>query len=859
MRPPRNHRSSSAPSRREFLEHSALTAAAFGVGPLARVAAASPAPETLATGAHDDPAAIRAFEARLQRAHPVPLERVRVMGGPLERAQKVTRDYLLSLDPDRMMAFYRVRAGLPKKAEPYDGWDGGGRNLTGHIAGHHLSAVSLMYRATGDERFTQRADYLVRDMKVVQDKNGDGYLGALENGRESFTAVSKGDIRSGGFDLNGLWSPWYVLHKTFAGLRDAYRHTGNRTALGVETKFAAWAEGILAPLDDAQIAKMLNTEHGGMNEVLADLYADTGDRRWLDLSYRFEHHEFTDALKRHEDNLDGKHGNCQIPKLIGSAARYGYTGDAGDTAAASFFWDAVVQHHTFATGGHGLAEYFGPADKLAHMVDGRTCESCNEYNMLKLSRRLFQFRPDPFYADYHERALFNHVLASIDPADGKTSYMVPVGRGVQQEYQDMQHSFTCCVGTGMENPALYGDGVYFESPTTFWVNLFVPSTVKFTHGDVQLVQTTDFPDGDTATLTLTMPASREFTLALRRPSWAGDGFVVKVNGTPVPQPPIASLRAGGAGGRQIKQDDHGVPQPSTYVELERTWKSGDRVELTLPKSLRLEPTPDDPSVAAIMWGPLVLAGDLGPRREGRARAADGSAALPTGPAPVPVLVAADRPISEWVVPAGTRTGDFSARQVARVPAQPSNAGDVALAPFYRTQERRYSVYFDVLTPAQFDSRAAALAAEREHQRKVEAATVGFVQPGEMQPERDYNYQSEPAERRVARTNGRANRGGPGWFSFDMPVDPASPMAVVVTYLNEPGVSPAMGDFDIQVDGKSIGHFEPNTIAAGFYDATYAVPPELLSGKRKITVRFQATSRGRIAPIFGVRTIRSNGL
>ena len=834
-------------TRRDFLQRSATAAAALTLGPLANDAGA----ELISTAstAAEDPR-VKAFEDKMLRARPVHLSRVRVLGGPLKHAQDITAKYLLELEPDRMMAYYRLRAGLPQKAQPYAGWDGGGRNLTGHIAGHHLSAVSLMYLATGDERFKARADYLVKELKEVQDKNGDGYLGALENGREAFAAVSKGDIRSGGFDLNGLWSPWYTLHKTFAGLRDAYRHTGNRTALDVEIKYAAWAEGVLAPLTDAQVQKMLNTEHGGMNEVLADVYADTGNKRWLDLSYRFEHRAFTDALKRHQDNLAGKHGNCQIPKLIGSAARYGYSGDPGDILAASFFWDRVTQHHTYATGGHGLAEYFGPPDQLSPRVDGRTCESCNDYNMLKLTRRLFSFRPDAFYADFHERALFNHVLASIDPEDGKTSYMVPVGRGVQQEYQNMLQSFTCCVGTGMESHALHGDGVYYESDDTVWVNLFVPSTAQLTVGaaaGASLAMDTDFPDGGSAKITVTSPKPKEFTLAIRRPSWAGDGFAVKVNGAIVEQPTLASLRAGAAGGRDTGTDER-VLQPSSFVELKRTWKTGDTIELSLPKSVRLEPTADNRRVAAIMWGPLVLAGDLGPRREGRAAAG-------TEP-PVPMLVAADRPLTEWIVPSSARIGDFRASQVARVPAQPALPGDVSLTPFYRTHRRTYSVYFDVITPADFDAKVAAIAEQRERARRLEAATVGFVQAGDMQPERDSNYQSEPTDRAVQRTNGRASRAGPGWFSFDLPVDPATEMAVVVTYLNELGLPPAMGNFEISVDGKSIGRFEVNRDAVGFYDALYAVPPELVRGKAKVTVKFQAVGNGRIAPVFGVRTIRA---
>ena len=337
-----------------------------------------------------------------------------------------------------MMAYYRVRAGLPQKAEPYAGWDGGGRNLTGHIAGHHLSAVSLMYLATGDERFKQRAR-----LSRARDEGSAGQARRRlsQRAREwarGVRAVSKGEIRSGAFDLNGLWSPWYTLHKTFAGLRDAYRHTGNSTALDVETKYAAWAEGVLAPLTDEQVQKMLNTEHGGMNEVLADLYADTGDKRWLELSYRFEHHAFTDALKRHQDNLAGKHGNCQIPKLIGSAARYGYTGDTGDISRRRVLLGSrrrsITATRPAATDSPSTS---APRISSSARVDGRTCESCNGTTCSSSTRRLFSFRPDAFYADFHERALFNHVLASIDPENGRTSYMVPVGRGVQQEYQNM--------------------------------------------------------------------------------------------------------------------------------------------------------------------------------------------------------------------------------------------------------------------------------------------------------------------------------------------------------------------------------------------------------------------------------------
>ena len=316
-------------------------------------------------------------------ARPLPLTAVRLTGGPLKHAQDLDAAYLLSLEPDRMLAFYRVRAGLEPKAPGYTGWDADGRQLTGHIAGHHLSAVSLMWAATGDGRFKQRADGIVAELKIVQDANRDGFAGALPGVREAFADVSKGTIRSANFDLNGLWSPWYTLHKTFAGLRDAYRHAGNRTALEIEVKFAHWAARYLEPMSDEQIQRMLGTEFGGMNEVMADLAADTGDRRWLDLSFRFEHKAVLDPLKRGEDPLSGLHGNTQVPKLIGSAARYAHFGDPSDYAAAKTFWTRVVEHHTFATGGHGKDEYFREPDRLASIADGRTAETCNVYNMLK--------------------------------------------------------------------------------------------------------------------------------------------------------------------------------------------------------------------------------------------------------------------------------------------------------------------------------------------------------------------------------------------------------------------------------------------------------------------------------------------
>ena len=754
-------------------------------------------------------------------ARPLPLSAVRLTGGPLKRAQDLDADYLLKLEPDRMMAYYRKLAGLEPKAQGYGGWDADGRNLTGHIAGHYLSAVSLMYAATGDRRFKERADYIVREMKEVQDKNGDGYLGALANCREQFKEVSKGNIHSSSFDLNGLWSPWYTLHKTFAGLRDAYRYTSNRTALDLETRFAGWAEGILGKMDDVQLQKMLNTEFGGMNEVLAELYADTGDKRWLDLSHRFDHRAVLEPLAHRQDILPGLHGNTQVPKMLGVLMRYVYTGDKADGDAANFFWDAVVNHHSFATGGHGKDEYFGPPDVLSDRMDGRTAETCNVYNMLKVTRELFALHPDIKYAEFHERALFNHILGSIDPENGSTCYMVPVGRGVQREYQDMFRDFTCCVGSGMESHALHGEGIYYESGDRLWVNLFVPSTAHWEAAGVDIATDTNFPEGDSATLKLTLDSPKQFTLAVRRPSWCGDGFTVRINGTPIKD----------------------LSTPGSYVEIEREWKSDDTVSLSLPKALRLAPLPDNPRVSAILWGPLVLAADLG--AENRPRGPQSAQ-----PPNVPVFVAAGRPVNEWLKPIAGKPGVFRSENVGR-------DADVEFAPFYRLHRRTYSAYIDLLTPADWEKRAAEIAAEKERMRKLEAATVSFVQPGENEKESGYNQQGEDSS--SVGIGGRPGRRAGKWFSFDVPVDPTHSMTLLVTYHTE---ERANRSFEIFVDGVRIGEqtierYRPGSSSGRFFDVAYPISSDLVKGKQKVTVRFQAKSGSETAAVYGIRMIRSD--
>jgi hypothetical protein len=767
------------------------------------------------------------------KAVPLPMNAVRLTGGPLKKAQDLDAAYLLELEPARMLAFLRQSAGLDPKAQGYGGWDGPGRQLTGHIAGHYLSAISIMYASTGDVRFKQRADDMVSQLRAIQNAQGDGYIGALKDakgvdGKVRFQDLSKGEIRSGGFDLNGLWSPWYVEHKLFAGLRDAYHLTGNKDALAVEIKFAGWTESILANLNDDQIQKMLATEFGGMNEVLADLYVDTNDPRWLKLSDKFEHHAIVDPLSKGQDILAGKHANTNVPKMIGELARYQDTGDETDGKAANFFFDEVSLHHSFATGGDGKNEYFGQPDKLNDMIDGRTAESCVSYNMIKMARTLFSLEPQSRYADFVERADLNAILGGQDPEDGRVSYMVPVGRGVQHEYQSKFDSFTCCVGSQMEMHALHSYGIYDESGNKLWITQYAPTTVDWASQGMKLEMLTDLPMGDSATFRITAGKPKMATLAFRRPYWVGPGFSVKVNGVAVKN----------------------VSKPDSFIEVSRKWKPGDTVELILPKTLRKEPLPDNPNRMAIMWGPLVLAGDLGaetPRVRGRRQ--EGGAS-PNAPEPAPVLVTAEQNVDGWLKPVAGEPGVFRTANVGL-------KEDVKFEPFYEMPRRRYAIYWDVYTPADWANKSAAFEAEADKEKKLTAATIGFAQPGQMQAERDFAEKDEDST--PVQLQGRYGRQGNGWFSYDLPVDPGSGAILIVTYSND--ARGRKGDFDVLVDGTKVGEqtIERRTpeIDVKFFDVKYPLSPDMVKGKQKVTVRFQAKDGGAIPGVFGIRTVRAD--
>ena len=736
------------------------------------------------------------------------LEDVRLLDGPFKHAMQRDADYLLSLEADRLLSLFRKEAGLAPKGKAYGGWES--MTIAGHSLGHYLSACALMFASTGDVRFRERVNYIVAELEAIQRANGNGYVAAIPNGKKIFAEVAAGDIRVQPFDLNGGWVPWYTLHKLFAGLLDVNRYSQNPKALTIAVKLADWANTTVSKLTEEQFQHMLGCEHGGMNEVLAELYARTGNDKYLALSRRFHHKAVLEPLARREDRLQGLHANTQIPKLIGLARRYELTGEVADKTAAEFFWERVVHHHSYVIGANSDHERFGPPDKLSNRLSANSAETCNTYNMLKLTRHLFAWQPSAEYGDYYERALYNHILASQNPDDGMVCYYVPLKGGSRKVYSKPFDDFWCCVGTGMENHAKYGESIYFHNQDALWVNLFIPSELNWRAKGVTLKQETRYPESEKVSFTVKARRPLSFGLRLRQPAWARQGVSVTVNGKP----------------QTVNT------KPGSFIEIRRNWKTGDAVELTLPMSLRLEAMPDNPQRAAILYGPTVLAGETGEPD------ANGIFLLPA-------FVTQEAKLAQWLTPVTGEPLTFRTSNVGR-------PGDVTLYPFYRMHNKPYAVYWDVLSDQQWTERKTKYDADLEYQRKLAAITLALVQPGDTSIEKEYNLQGERMETgENAGRKWRHARNG-GWISFDLKVPGNKPIALVCSYWgNETGPR----RFDVLVDGVKIATQSLQNDKPGeFFDVTYTVPEELTRGKSKITIRFQAHPGNTAGGFYNVRAI-----
>lgn len=584
--------------------------------------------------------------------------------GPFLHAQRKTEAYLLSLDPDRMLHNFRVNAGLPPKAPVYGGWESDPMwadiNCHGHTLGHYLSACALAYRATGDKRFKARIDHIADDLAACQAASGTGLVCAFPDGPALVAA------HLGGEPITGV--PWYTLHKVYAGLRDSAVLADSDTARAVLMRLADWAVVASRPLSPAQFETMLDTEHGGMNEVFADLYTMTGTAEYRTMAERFSHKAILAPLAQNRDHLDGLHANTQVPKIIGFQRVWEITGDAKYRTASEFFWSTVALTRSFATGGHGDNEHFFPvADFGKHVFSAKGSETCCQHNMLKLTRALFLHDPQARYADYYERTLYNGILASQDPDTGMATYFQGARPGYMKLYHAPETAFWCCTGTGMENHVKYRDSIYFHDDRALYVNLFVPSAVRWREKGAVLTQTTAFPESSTTSLRWTLKAPAQLALKLRHPGWSGTAIVL-VNGVEAVRSTI----------------------PGRYLEIARVWRNDDVVEMRLDMHPVAERLPAAPDIVAFTVGPLVLAGAFG--QDGLAPGAD--------------IITNERKYGDYNATAFTPprlTGDPETLAQAIRPTKrtleftiPSADGrPVRLVPYHRIAHERYATYWQV--------------------------------------------------------------------------------------------------------------------------------------------------------------------
>jgi len=748
---------------------------------------------------------------RMKRlAEPFNLREVQLLKSPFLHAMQMNARYLLMLEPDRLLHRFRLYAGLRPKAPAYGGWESMG--VSGHTLGHYLSACSMHYAATGDDTFRKRVDYIVGELALCQQKHGNGYVSAIPEGERIFREIAEGNIRAQAFDLNGGWVPWYTMHKLFAGLIDAFVHCGNEQALAVAKSLGDWAYHSTERLSEAQWQTMLACEHGGMNEAMANLYALTGDEKYLTLARKFYHKAVLDRLANGEDCLPGLHANTQIPKVIGVARLYELTGEKRYRDIATFFWERVVYHHTYVIGGHSDYEHFGSPDKLANRLSTNTCETCNTYNMLKLTRHLFSWEPKADYMHFYERALYNHILASQDPQTGMVCYYVSLKPGHYKTYSTPFDSFWCCVGTGMENHTKYGDTVFFHSDDALYVNLFIPSDLRWKQKGMSVRLETAIPENSTVSLHITPQEPVECTLLVRQPYWCVEPRV-RVNGRTLR---VALARNG-------------------YLALRRRWQKGDRVEVVLPPRLYTEAMPDAPNLLAVLYGPIVLAGVLGTASDPEPR--------------VPVLVTNGKPPQYWTRMVKQSPLTFRTHRTGR-------PDDVDLLPFHRVHHQRYTVYWRAVTEAEWQKIDAAYREEQKRLQELEQRTVDAVRIGEEGSERAHNLQGEKTS--WGDFNGRRWRHAVdgGWFSYDLRVLPDQHMQLWCTYW---GSDRGGRMFDILVDGKKVATQVLNNNQPGsFFDVLYPLPLDCTAGKEKVTVRFQAHP-GRLAGgVFGLRTLRTEG-
>ena len=766
-------------------------------------------------------------------ANEFPLGDVTITWGLLKKARDLNIKTLLQYDCDRLLAPYLKEAGLTPKAKPYPNWDG----LDGHVGGHYLTAMALN-ACTGSEKCRQRMEYMIGELQACADANvrnhpewGRGYVGGVPNSDQIWSTFRKGDFKA----FSAAWVPFYNVHKMYAGLRDAYVYCGNEQAKKLFLGFCDWAIDITAGLSDQQMERVLDTEHGGMNEVLADAYALTHERKYLDCAKRFSHRRLLTPLSQRVDCLDNLHANTQVPKIVGFERIAELDGNETYHNASLFFWDIVTGERSLAFGGDSRREHFPSREACTDFIndiDGP--ETCNTNNMLKLTEDLHRYSPDARFADYYELATFNHILSSQHPEHGGYVYFTPARPRHYRNYSAPNEAMWCCVGTGMENHGKYGQFIYTHKGNALYVNLFVASQLNWRERGVQLRQETVFPYAETSKITIT-EGKGNFAMLVRYPGWVKPGdFTVTVNGRPV------DIYSG----------------PSSYVTIDRKWKKGDVVEVRFPMHNSVKYLPNVPQYIALMHGPIMLGMKTGTEDLAHLIADDSrfgqyasGKKLPINEAPILINDNIDA-IANQLTPIEGQPLHFalSTRMVNGIKGE--------LQPFFEIHDSRYMMYWLALSENNYKAYLDKLAKAEEERQAIEARTVDFVQPGEQQPEADHKMETDRSY--TGNTNDvfwRDARDG-HFFSYLMQTGGQKDLSLRIKYW---GVGEWKShEFDILVDDvlvTSVNNTGKYRISEFRYE-TYEIPANLLEGKSQVRVKFVAKPRKEIGEIYGVRLIKN---
>ena len=671
-----------------------------------------------------------------------PLKDVRLTASAFYEAQQRDLEYILAMDCDRLLSPFLREAGLEVKAPSYTNWENTG--LDGHIGGHYISALAKMYASTENEEIFNRLNYMLSELKRCQDYVGTGFIGGTPNSLTVWAEIKRGDIRAGGFSLNDKWVPLYNIHKTYAGLRDAYIHADSELALDMLVKLTDWMIDITSNLTDEQMQDMLRSEHGGLNEVFADVAALTGKDKYLELAHRFSHQVILNPLLQKEDKLTGMHANTQIPKVIGYKRIADLENNKAWDDASWFFWNTVVHNRTISIGGNSVREHFHPSDNFSSMVDDKEGpETCNTYNMLRLSEMLYKTSLKTELVDYYERALYNHILSTIEPNNGGFVYFTSMRPGHYRVYSQPETSFWCCVGSGLENHAQYGEFIYAHSENDLYVNLFIPSSLNWKEKGVQIVQETKFPESNNMNIRIEKSNSKSFPIHLRNPSWTSPNEIkVSVNGKEMP---ISSHKEG-------------------YITLNRIWKKGDVISYTLPMSLTIDQLPDESDYYAFRYGPIVLASKVN-SEDLKGLYADDSRMghiangklMPLDQ--TPTLIGNPQEFTHYVKRSSTKPLSFIFDGVT----EPSFTR-LELIPFYQLHNARYVVYFRQIESVE---KLEELRVEEKKKLELEKQTEDVIYIGEQQPESDHNIEYKDSD--VSTYKDVRFRVAKGWFSYNMMV------------------------------------------------------------------------------------------